>query len=49
MTSTFIFAAAAPVIKGPLAYFVTPFFGIVLSIAVYLLGQWLFKIGKLQL
>ncbi|MCF6420033.1 MAG: antiholin-like protein LrgB [Furfurilactobacillus sp.] len=46
MASTFILAAAAPVIKGPLAYFVTPFFGIVLSIAVYLLGQWLFKISK---
>ncbi|MGV0168031.1 antiholin-like protein LrgB [Furfurilactobacillus sp. WILCCON 0119] len=43
MSVSILAAAAAPVIKGPLAYFVTPFFGIFLSIAVYLLGQWLFE------
>ncbi|WP_439426209.1 antiholin-like protein LrgB [Oenococcus alcoholitolerans] len=31
--------------KAPLAYFATPFFGIFISIALYLLGQWLFKIS----
>ncbi|GAB6093262.1 antiholin [Furfurilactobacillus curtus] len=45
MTIGTLLMATAPVVKGPLAYFVTPFFGIFLSIVVFLLGQWLFKIS----
>ncbi|VDK14947.1 Antiholin-like protein LrgB [Oenococcus sicerae] len=41
-----ILAATTTVFKAPMAYFVTPFFGIFLSVAVYLLGQWLFKKTK---